>query len=233
MPTSNTRLSSPFDEGDETQGSLHGYGSPSEQQPANDLALTTFHAHSSSTSVPPSNLLSGAPQASSSMTPDLHHQHLDFDQYSLQLNQAMLTTFPMRDRKALPSVHSQFYGGPVRSLPFSAPIMDQGGWLYGQQVPPVRPGVYQTDGSHIPDANGTASKPVWTELHTQILEAYKRLGKTVPEIAEALHNLDGKTWTTNCITKRWARLREKCVPKHVSSTTTTTTTTGSSSSSIH
>ncbi|KAK3345618.1 hypothetical protein B0H65DRAFT_549299 [Neurospora tetraspora] len=190
------------------------------------LALVGY---SSSAPRPASNVNFDIPQAAPLMTSDLQHQQTALLQYPSQVEQdtsAMLgmpiMSYPTTNtgignlpaREGVPSVYTQGYGGPVPSISYPNPTAGQGGWYYGQQVPPAQPGVYQNDGSHRPNPRGAApSERDWSEEHTWILREGKRLGMKVHEITHWLSLIDGIERTPNCITKRWARIKQKCVPK--------------------
>ncbi|KAK3949474.1 hypothetical protein QBC32DRAFT_326958 [Pseudoneurospora amorphoporcata] len=200
--------------------SSHGGGSPFRQRPTNDSARASLHLQYSSTFGPTPNILF----INSHSQAAYNHQHpqMNFQQYFSQPEQIISTVFSPPTTPSLPTTTGissmsdmesvpPLYTGSVPHLHFSFPMVSQCEWFSSQHVPPVQPGVYQNDTSHMPNTNGRASD--WTEQHTEILREGKRLGKTVQQIIEHLSALDGKMRTPNCVTKRWARLKENCVPK--------------------
>ncbi|KAL0465275.1 hypothetical protein QR685DRAFT_539126 [Neurospora intermedia] len=56
----------------------------------------------------------------------------------------------------------------------------------------------------------------WTDAHAEVLHQGKQGGKSVPDIIKDLYQIDGVERTPNQVSKRWARMRENCVKKHVS-----------------
>lgn len=56
----------------------------------------------------------------------------------------------------------------------------------------------------------------WTDAHAEVLRQGKQAGKSVPDIIKDLYQIDGVERTPNQVSKRWARMRENCVKKHVS-----------------
>lgn len=58
--------------------------------------------------------------------------------------------------------------------------------------------------------------PGWTDIHTEIVLQGKRADKSGLEISEDLRLIDGVVRTPNVIAKRWKKMRESCVEKHVS-----------------
>ncbi|KAJ4375750.1 hypothetical protein N0V85_009017, partial [Neurospora sp. IMI 360204] len=107
---------------------------------------------------------------------------------------------------------TQSYGAAESHFRFPTPMVNQSEWISTQ-------GVYQNmnNGSHMPMVNGSMA-PEWTERHTEILKEGKRLGKTVPQIVTELYQLDGRFRSSNCVTKRWLRMKESCVSKRVGCT---------------
>lgn len=56
----------------------------------------------------------------------------------------------------------------------------------------------------------------WTDRHTVVLRQGKRAGKSVPDIVKDLYQIDGVERTPNLVSKRWGKMRQGCISKHVS-----------------
>ncbi|KAK3947975.1 hypothetical protein QBC32DRAFT_69591 [Pseudoneurospora amorphoporcata] len=213
---------SPTSEVEDTfQAFLHGSASTSPQRPASENAHMPSHARSTSTFSSASDGVLGNSQATSFMPFEHRHSYPStLHQFPMQAEQVNPMFTATSGFPGMPAM-TQSNGATVAHRRFtSLPMVNQGGWNSSQQVPlPFQPGVYQNgDGFPMPmvNVNGNMA-PEWTERHTEILKEGKRMGKTVPQIIVELYRLDGRMRSSNCVTKRWLRMKESCVPKRVSS----------------
>lgn len=74
---------------------------------------------------------------------------------------------------------------------------------------------YNREGRASTSTQGRREFP-WSERHTKVLRQGKRAGKSAPEIVKDLYQIDGVERTPNLVSKRWGKMRQGCINKHVS-----------------
>ncbi|KAK3345615.1 hypothetical protein B0H65DRAFT_549296 [Neurospora tetraspora] len=193
--STNNNMSPTTEVEDVFQAFFQGAGSPSDQRPASENAHMPSHTRSFSmfSSVPAQDGVFGHSQATSFMPFEHRHSYPStLHQFPMQAEQVNRNPM-MTATSGFPSMPAmtQSYGAAESHFRFPTPMVNQSEWISTQGV----------------------MAPEWTERHTEILKEGKRLGKTVPQIVTELYQLDGRFRSSNCVTKRWLRMKESCVSK--------------------